>query len=286
MTQNNYREKRIFRWFLAIKLSCIASVPIHVSAAHLPLWQLGLGAGVLNAPHYRGSTTVEPLYIPVPYLIYRGEQLRVDRDGIRSKLFDSDRIKLDLSLGGNLPVPKSEKSARVNMPRLDPLGEIGPALSFTLWKNKDRNSTLLFKIPFRAVFSVGEPLIAHQGWVISPYINFNVKMRKSNALWRYGVSVGPIFADAKYHNYFYQVNSIFKTNIRDEYHADMGYSGSRIIMTAAKNTNTYFFGVFARYDNLSGAAFEDSPLVETNNYWIAGIAFAWIFASSDNGASH
>jgi len=261
-------------------------LPLKVDAVHLPLWQFGLGAGVLNAPHYRGSKTVEPLYIPVPYLIYRGDRLRVDRDGIRSKLFVSDRIKLDLSLGGNIPVPKSDESARAGMPRLDPLVEIGPALSITLWENKNRNSVVSFKTPVRAVFSVGDPIVAHQGWVISPYINFKVKMRESNALWRYGISVGPIFADAKYHNYFYEIKPAFETSIRSEYRADKGYNGSRITLTAAKNTESYFIGAFARYDNLSGASFEDSPLVETNNYWIMGIAFAWIFASSDNGVSH
>jgi len=281
-----HRKKRIFRCFFIIKLSFVAILPASVNAVHLPLWQFGLGAGVLNAPHYRGSKTVEPRYIPIPYFIYRGDQLRVDRDGIRSKLFDSDRVKLDLSLGGNIPVPKSDESARAGMPRLDPLGEIGPALSIKLWQNKQGNSTIAFKTPIRAVFSIGDPLIEHQGWVISPYINFKVKVRELNALWRYGLSIGPIFADKKYHNYFYEIKPVFETSTRREYRANEGYSGSRITLTAAKNTDNYFIGAFARYDNLAGASFDNSPLVETNNYWIMGIAFAWVFASSDNGANH
>ena len=132
-------------------------------AFHLPLWEFGLGAGVLNAPHYRGSKTVEPIYLPVPYITYRGDFLKVDREGIRSELFKSDRIRLDISLAGNIPVPETDDSARAGMPSLDPLGEIGPELEFNLWKNQTADSSFWFKIPFRVVFSVGNPIIEHHG---------------------------------------------------------------------------------------------------------------------------
>jgi hypothetical protein len=39
-------------------------------------------------------------------------------------------------------------------------------------------------------------------------------------------------------------------------------------------------GGFIRYDNLSGAAFDDSPLLETRHSVMGGFAVAWIFKKS------
>jgi hypothetical protein len=36
-----------------------------------------------------------------------------------------------------------------------------------------------------------------------------------------------------------------------------------------------------RYDTLKGAVFEGSPLVRRQQSYMAGIAFAWVFAQSD-----
>ena len=261
-------------------------VPKISCAYHLPRWEFGLGAGVLNAPHYRGSKTVEPIYLPVPYITYRGDILKVDREGIRSELFQSDRIRLDISLAGNIPVPESDDSARAGMPRLDPLGEIGPELEFNLWNTRNHDKSLWFKLPFRVVFSVGNPILAYQGWSLSPYINFRLNVRKSNAFTKFEASVGPLFANHKYHNYFYQVESKYITPDRPEYSTSTGYSGSRITFTVSRNTRRFFLGAFARYDNLSGAIFEDSPLVETNDYFIYGVAFAWKFSASSTKVPH
>jgi outer membrane protein len=273
---------------LALILVVIGGVllPMTSQAYHLPLWELGLGAGVLNAPHYRGSKTVEVIYLPVPYPTYRGDWLKVDEDGIRGKLFETNRVRLDFSLAGNIPVPKSDDSARAGMPSLDPLGEIGPELEINLWESSTGVNSIWFNIPYRLVFSVGNPLIDFQGWSFSPYINFESKMRQFNALTKYSLSFGPIFADNKYHDYFYKVESQYVTPDRSEYNAESGYSGSRITLSMTRNTRKYFFGMFARYDNLENAIFTDSPLVETNHYFIFGVAFSWIFFSSSTTVPH
>jgi len=38
--------------------------------------------------------------------------------------------------------------------------------------------------------------------------------------------------------------------------------------------------VFARYDRLSGAAFEDSPLVKKKSSFMAGVGIAWVLAEA------
>ena len=48
----------------------------------------------------------------------------------------------------------------------------------------------------------------------------------------------------------------------------------------------FMIGAFARYDNLDGAVFEDSPLVETREYFVFGMVFAWVLGASDETVGH
>ena len=256
-------------------------------AYHLPLWDFGLGLGTLQAPHYRGSKTVETYTLPVPYASYRGDLLKIDREeGIRSEIFSHGNWHIRLSLGGSVPVPESDDSARAGMPSLDPLIELGPALNVRLWHDNTGKSKLDFHLPLRAVLSVGEPILDPQGWISSPGIKYTKKFHDKDILWRFSSTVGPIYGSRKYHAYFYDVDSNYSNNNRPVFHADSGYSGSRLTLTLARNTKKWFLGILARYDTIDNAVFEDSPLVETSNYFIVGVAFAYIFASSSEMAPH
>jgi len=53
-----------------------------------------------------------------------------------------------------------------------------------------------------------------------------------------------------------------------------------LTFVATKRFPKYWLGAFARYDNLSGAKFEDSPLVERDYAVMAGVGIAWIVAKS------
>ena len=258
-----------------------------LQAFHQPKWELGLGLGALSTPIYRGSETRTEYLIPFPYVIYRGDIFRVDREsGISGKLFSSDNVRLDLSLAGSLPVRDSDSGAREDMDELDPLVELGPKLSIDLWRSPDRDQRFGFDIPLRMVLSLGDPLVQDQGWTLSPFFNYRLWQEQGGALNRYSLSAGPIFANRRYHNYFYQVESKFVTPDREAYDPPSGYSGSRVTLSATRNYKQFLFGAFARYDNLNGAAFEDSPLVETRGYFVVGVAFGWILGTSDTMVEH
>ncbi len=227
--------------------------------------------------------------LPFPYAIYRGDVLRIDQDeGVRGKLFERENINLDLSLAGSIPVPDTDDGARTGMDSLDPLVEAGAQLKIGLWNSKARgiDKKIEFAIPYRAVFSVGNPILEFQGWTLSPYVEYQLTQSKSDALRRYSISFGPILADSGYHNYFYEVAPRFVTPERPSYHASSGYSGSRVTASIAQNTKKYLVGAFARYDNLDGAEFSDSPLVETTDYFVFGFVFAWVFGSSETKVPH
>ena len=42
----------------------------------------------------------------------------------------------------------------------------------------------------------------------------------------------------------------------------------------------FWVGTFLRYDNLSGATFEDSPLVKQKDYFAGGVAITWVLGES------
>ena len=54
----------------------------------------------LRVPDYRGSEDVRNYVLPIPWFVYRGEIFVLDRDGARARLFDSDRVEVNLSVGG------------------------------------------------------------------------------------------------------------------------------------------------------------------------------------------
>jgi len=257
-----------------------------VQALHQPLWELGIGVGGLSTPPYRGADSRVNYLVPFPYIIYRGSFLQVDREGVRGKLFSSEDIRLDLSLAGNVPVSNDDSGARRGMDDLDPLIELGAELSIDLWRSEDRHQRFGFDIPLRAVYSVGNPLLAYQGVTLSPFFNYRLWQEDEGVLTRYSLSAGPIFANRDYHDYFYEVDAKFVRPGRPEYHPDGGYSGSRVTLSVTRHYSRFLVGAFARYDNLNGAVFEDSPLVETRDYLAVGLVFGWILGSSSTMVEH
>jgi outer membrane protein len=275
-----------YLFMLALCLGCSGVMPL-AYGAHLPVWELGIGVAALRTPHYRGSKSETNVVLPFPYVIYRGSFLQIDReDGIRGKLFNVEGVRLDLSLAGNVPVPDSDKGARTDMDALDPLVEVGVELIVDLWGSSQRDHSFSFNVPLRLVYSVGDPLLEYQGVTVSPYLNYKISQQDQGALMRYSASVGPIFANKRYHDYFYEVDSEFVTPQREEYHADAGYSGSRVTLSVIRHTQEFMIGAYARYDNLEGAVFEDSPLVETRDYFVVGVVFGWLLGASDETVDH
>jgi outer membrane scaffolding protein for murein synthesis (MipA/OmpV family) len=77
------------------------------SGEKLPLWEVGIGAGTLVLPAYKGSSTTRVYAAPLLYFVYRGETLRTNRDGVGLKMLGAQNWKLDLSFSGGLPVRSS-----------------------------------------------------------------------------------------------------------------------------------------------------------------------------------
>ncbi len=98
--------------FLAGLLSVIVSSI--GSADELPLWEAGFGFTGLSMPDYRGSDEQRGYLFPLPYLVYRGDILRMDRKGMYGLLFQSERVELNISADAGVPVKSTSPGCSVN----------------------------------------------------------------------------------------------------------------------------------------------------------------------------
>ena len=262
----------------AMATSMLAGMPVAARATELPLWEAGAGVAVLDFPDYRGSDERHTLVLPIPYLVYRGDFLKADRDSIRGQLYKDDRLDLHLSVNGSIPVDSADNSARQGMPDLDPTLEIG--LNLTVMLLRADTTHLNLRFPLRAVIATDLSHARDEGWVFTPQINVDFYDRFPGPGWNFGLAAGPVFANRRYHNYFYGVAPQFATPQRPAYQAAGGYAGMQWIAALSKRYPSWWVGGCVRADTLSGAVFEDSPLVKKKSSFMAGVGIAWILAEA------
>ena len=254
--------------------------PALALAEEKPLWEAGIGVGAMSIPAYRGSDKVHNFLIPVPYFVYHGDFLKADRHGIRGSLFDSEVVDLTLSLSASPPTNSDDIDAREDMPDLKTTVEFGPQIDLTLWRNEAHTRSLKLRLPARAAFTV-ERSPESIGWVFSPKLNLDITDLPAMPGWNLGLVAGPIYADEKQHEYFYEVAPQYATIDRPAYEASGGYSGSQFLITLSKRFERTWVGAFLRYDSLHGAVFEDSPLATENSFTAVGIAVSWVIGESE-----
>ena len=262
-------------------LLCAVSLAGAAQAQDLPLWEVGGGATFLRVPDYRGSEEVRNYVLPVPWLVYRGEVFRADRDGARARLFDSERVKVNLSVSGSVPVESDRNRAREGMEDLSPLFELGPVVNVHLWRTDDRRAALDLRLPVRAAFTFRDG-VRSVGYVFGPLINLDLRWPSATApdRWNLGLLVEVPFSDRRLNGYFYDVPAANATATRPDYRASGGYGGWQALAALSHRRDRWWFGAFIKYDNVSGAVFADSPLVTQRRQVSGGFAVTYVFAQS------
>jgi outer membrane protein len=258
----------------AIALVCVSLAgAAHAAEADKPLWELGAGAGVLALPHYRGADQSHVWVLPVPYVVYRGDLFKADRSGARATLFDGERSELSLSLAASAPTRSDDNRARSGMDDLRPTVELGPVWNYTLMRSDSNRVDV--RLPLRAAFTV-QSSPRHIGWVSNPHINLDHRW----ADWNIGLQTGPLFADRRFHSYYYDVTGDDVTLDRPAYRSRGGYAGWQATAALSRNFGNYWLGAYLKADQIAGSAMSDSPLVRDRQGLSAGVAFAWVFARS------
>jgi outer membrane protein len=251
---------------------------MHCAAAkEEPLYEFGLGLGAIVFDDYRGSDTAHGYPLPLPYFLYNGRFLKANRDGIRGTLLNQDRFEFNLSFDATTPVRNDHE--RNGMPDLRPTVELGPSLDLHLMRSADSRIKLDLRTPLRAAMTVeSSPKVI--GWTFTPRLALDLKAPLGFEDWNLGVLAGPLFAERRYHAYFYSVAPQYATATRPVYQAQSGYAGTQFISALSKRFPKFWVGAYVRYDTLSGASFLASPLVQRKSYMSGGIGFSWIITKS------
>jgi outer membrane scaffolding protein for murein synthesis (MipA/OmpV family) len=258
------------------------------SAGQDPLWELGVAAVGARLPHYIGSDEYENYAYPVPYFIYRGEFLRAERDGLRGIFYKGEKFETSLSAWGNPPVP-DDNDARQGMEELDAVGEIGPAVRYYFYRRGWRDHLYLqaalrtaFSFGFNGGLDIDTDYQGLNGGLVLSYQNKSAFEAHDLSIF---FKAGLNFADDTYNNYFYGVERRYATARRARYEADAGYAGFSLSSSLYKRlTPRLAVGCYARWNNLDGAVFEDSPLVRDKNTYAVGATVVWKITESSKPA--
>ena len=251
---------------------------INKNETGLPLWELGLGLGAVHQAYYTGTKQSRVVLLPIPVPVYRGKILKSDDDGIRAELFKSKRAKLDISMDFNPQLKSDDVDLRAGMDDVGNIVQIGPSIEVSLSKNK--KSELNLNLPFRAAIEIGEAGVDSRGFNFSPHLTYHHKLTFADKSWIAGVSLGPQFGNADYHDIYYGVDAVDETQSRSAYKTNGGYSGSRLQLTMKSNNRKRLLLGFLRYENIDGATFDNSSLVETNHNLVIGFLYSrYLFKS-------
>ena len=102
-------------WQVSAAISACLVAPAQAQvAAGLPLWELGaVGVGV-SQPAYPGAAERTQQALVLPYLVYRGEFLRVDRGSAGIRAMKTPTFEVDIGFSGSL----GSKASAIEMTRI------------------------------------------------------------------------------------------------------------------------------------------------------------------------
>lgn len=268
--------------FILSFLAFIFFSSTHTLAAEpLPLWEAGAGIIPIRAEEYRGSPGNKTYLYPIPALTIRGKKVEAENGLIRGHLYQFGKFTFDVSMSVGLGVPVPSDSPRAGMPELDPTFELGPMIRYYLWQSKSGNHFINLEMPYRAVYSTNFKYIDHVGYYSIPYINFLSRPTEATFGWSSEFSIGIQYGSRQFHDRFYGVNTEYVGPNRPYYRAKAGYSGTQLSWAISKRYKNFLFVPFIRYDYLSGAVYNDSPLYKNPHYFNIGAAMIWFFIQSD-----
>jgi len=234
---------------------------------------LGIGVTTFSYPDYLGSDKGNTLIFPFPYIKYESETLEIDNKGLQQEIFALGDFSLQASLSGSLPAKSS--GIREGMPKLDPSGEIGPAIFYSVY---NKNNTIIdLEFPLRAVLSTDFKSIEYQGYI------YETKFRASYETedgYLFQMGTGGVWGDERYHNYLYGVNEEMATEYRPFYKAKAGYLGYKTSVGISRTFDNILLGGFIRHYSLRESVIKNSPLRVKNSALYGGVHLSYIFDKS------
>lgn len=242
----------------------------------LPKWELGLGVAAARLADYRGSSHGHSYAAPIPYGIYRGDRLRLDREQNRFRIFSNATFSVDWSAAISQPVKSEDSPLREGMPDLEPSLEWGPQIKMQLdehWRVQTR---------VHLVSTYEDSHLHDRGYIITPSIAWDLPLPHDFSL---GARLAAPFASERNHDYYYGVTDEFATPERPAYHGGGGFSGWDTQITFSRRTRHAWYGLFLRNHFLEGSEVEGSPLIDDKTSWSAGFGCTWLLLQSGEKAT-
>lgn len=240
------------------------------------LFEAGFGAVYASIPHYPGSSQTNTLFVPFPTVIYRGDTYRIDEDGgARTRFFYSDKMEINLSIGGSLPVSTKDSKIRQGMPKLDTIGEVGPGFIYHFFNKRNaKGFRLSLNIPVRLAISSDLKYTKERGIVFNPLLYGFYDLNESFALIG-GLSA--YWATKKYNSYLYDVAPQYVTPIRSAYDSKSGYVVSNLSLALLHTRGDLSIFAGSILNDASKSANKNSPLFEQKINWSHAIGFTYFF---------
>ena len=246
-----------------------------------PLWEAGFAGGILSTPQYIGSDQRYTLPLGIPYLVYRGNFLKADREGVRGEFVHQKKYAIDLGFSFGLPVNNNNK-ARRGMPDLHLSGQVGPRFNWFFTADHPALEAS-FHWPLRYARDIKNNDL---GWVTEPSLRLERKNLGAANRYTLRADLGLLYASRQYHQYYYGVAEPFSTSSRAAYDAESGLHSYFINVSGRyRQSETLRLGAFVRWKTMASSVVRDSPLVKDKNYWVIGMGLTWIFKKSTRYAS-
>jgi MipA family protein len=245
-----------------------------------PLWEAGIVAVGVTQQAWPGASENVRRAIALPYLLYRGPWLRIDRGAFELRALKQSGFELDIGFAASLGSSAGDTEARQGMPGLGTLIEFGPRARWDLGSAPGGGQWRL-DVPVRGVFDVSNAF-AFSGIALEPRIQWD---NRSLAGWRLTASAGALVGDRELAGTFYDVAPEYATATRPAYSAEAGLIAWRLGMTASyRLTRDWRVFGFGRLDTVAGAVNEDSPLVSRTTGYSAGLGLQWTWRRSGRPA--
>ena len=250
-------------------------------APRLPLWEAGVFGAGLSQPAYPGAEDRASMLLGLPFVIYRGEYLRIDRGTVGVRAIKTPQMEVDIGFAASLGSRAADSEARHGMDDLGTLLEFGPRLKINLGDVSQGKSDSRIQLALRSVFDADDHL-SYRGIAFEPQWVKDVSLLNG---WLVSTNLGAVFGDQKLVDTFYRVTPDEATQNRPAYVARSGLIALRASLFASRLlTSDLRFFSYLRLDSLQGAANQGSPLVRRDSGWSVGLGFAWTMAHSERSA--
>lgn len=284
-------RSRLLPAFLSLTL-LTAMAPAHGAGeeeipegAEQPLWELGFGGGLLDVPDYPGSEQRRARGLVLPYVVYRGDILRIgDGQSARVVAAEGRRSELSLSFDAAFDANSEKNRARQGMEDLDYLFEVGPQWLYRAAEFRSEQhgrGELHLSLQARAVLSTDLESLSHRGHVVEPMLRYRHYGLLSEAL-DLTISLRPVWANRELQGYFYDVPEADARDDRPAYHAESGYFGTHLNFYATWHLSEKF-RLFGGLQTLwqDGNVNRDSPLFRDSAGVGVGAGFIWSVLESE-----